>query len=482
MSADSRAEAARRAQLLRYTQLQRRQRELIIRALEDAKAEILKTMSGAPSDWQRNRLRAIEQSIDASLTRFRNRQIGNWTEGVTSAWALGQALVDAPLGAVGMATNFNRLDDRMLLSMRTWLTNKISDITQAQRSAITAQLQLAATGAQSSQAAINGIAQIFNGDRQRAITITRTELGRAHAAATWLRLKQAHERDPDLKKQWRRSGKLNSRHSHDMADGQVKEVNEFFGVGGEGMMYPRDPTGSAKNTINCGCTILPYKKSWAVATPGPKPFTAGEIARRPLIADANKQIQDKIASAVASMNDAVLARFGTGLGTTLIDAAFAGLSPASAATVSRLEAQIVNSAVEQGAVVSMSGEVLWRGAASTEKRDYFNVPDEAARGHIFTHSHPLDDGFSYFDLMEFATGGALEFRAVVNRTVERLRRGDQSLNRVQAYVWLSEWRTKNYAWYTATRGQPDAIAKINTRLTSEFAEHFKLRYTTRRLP
>ncbi len=37
----------------------------------------------------------------------------------------------------------------------------------------------------------------------------------------------------------------------------VQGVNEAFDVGGEALMYPGDPSGSAGNTINCRCTVLP---------------------------------------------------------------------------------------------------------------------------------------------------------------------------------------------------------------------------------
>jgi hypothetical protein len=30
-----------------------------------------------------------------------------------------------------------------------------------------------------------------------------------------------------------------------------------FVVGGEELMYPRDPNGSAENTINCSCLLYP---------------------------------------------------------------------------------------------------------------------------------------------------------------------------------------------------------------------------------
>lgn len=50
-----------------------------------------------------------------------------------------------------------------------------------------------------------------------------------------------------MKKQWRRSGKVHSRATHDLADGQVVGVDEKFQVGGEELRFPRDLNASAQH-------------------------------------------------------------------------------------------------------------------------------------------------------------------------------------------------------------------------------------------
>ena len=86
---------------------------------------------------------------------------------------------------------------------------------------------------------------------------------------------------PGLQKQWRRSGKIHSRASHDRADGQGRPVVKPLDVAGVQLRFPRDPRGPAKHSINCGCTSLPFMASWEVATPGRQPFTPTELAARP---------------------------------------------------------------------------------------------------------------------------------------------------------------------------------------------------------
>lgn len=47
------------------------------------------------------------------------------------------------------------------------------------------------------------------------------------------------------------------RDSHAAVDGQQRDIEEPFEVGGESLSYPGDPAGSPENTINCRCTEVP---------------------------------------------------------------------------------------------------------------------------------------------------------------------------------------------------------------------------------
>ena len=114
----------------------------------------------------------------------------------------------------------------------------------------------------------------------------RTEVSRAFALASEQRLTQAAAKVPGLQKQWRRSGKIHSRWTHDLMDGQVVDAGKTFKVpsmegGFDMMLHPHDPTAPADQIINCGCVALPYRASWAVATPGAKPFTELELTLDP---------------------------------------------------------------------------------------------------------------------------------------------------------------------------------------------------------
>lgn len=89
--------------------------------------------------------------------------------------------------------------------------------------------------------------------QRRAELIARTEL---HNAATWA---QAHEakslaaRGAHLVKVWTATMDNRTRRAHRQANGQVREINQDFSVGGARMSRPGDPRGGAHNCVRCRC-------------------------------------------------------------------------------------------------------------------------------------------------------------------------------------------------------------------------------------
>lgn len=196
-------------------------------------------------------------------------------------WEAGIALVDAPLAAGGIriAASLGEVDTRQLTAMRAFMTDRIRNVTVTAANAINAELGLTVLGAKTPGESVTNITRILKSQsRGRAITIVRTELGRAFATAAQARMDQARETLPGLRKQWRRSGKTHSRVSHDQTDGQVVDIDERFTLAESGtkLRFPRDPRAPARETINCGCESLPYMEHWEVKDPGERPFTAEE--------------------------------------------------------------------------------------------------------------------------------------------------------------------------------------------------------------
>ena len=100
----------------------------------------------------------------------------------------------------------------------------------------------------------------------QAERLVRTE---ATSAANFATLKSANTIFPaaDMMKEWIASFDDRTRSTHAEA-GASEPVpqNEPFMVGGALMMYPGDPSGPAKEVINCRCSIAPFPKETAQAT------------------------------------------------------------------------------------------------------------------------------------------------------------------------------------------------------------------------
>jgi hypothetical protein len=87
---------------------------------------------------------------------------------------------------------------------------------------------------------------------QRAMRISRTM---STAAANGGKLEGWKQSDVVTKKLWRSANQSRTRKSHKKANGQEKPLDEPFEVGDDELMHPGDPNGSAKEIVNCRCTM-----------------------------------------------------------------------------------------------------------------------------------------------------------------------------------------------------------------------------------
>lgn len=94
-------------------------------------------------------------------------------------------------------------------------------------------------------------------ERYRGETIARTESINALRSGQFEAIRQAVETgelDPqDVTKVWDSTGDARTRLTHIEADGQRRPLDQPFSVGGAQLMYPGDPMGPARETIQCRC-------------------------------------------------------------------------------------------------------------------------------------------------------------------------------------------------------------------------------------
>ena len=93
-----------------------------------------------------------------------------------------------------------------------------------------------------------------------AVRIARTEGHRIQQASTKDAQQQAKSKGADVVKQWDSTLDGKTRESHRRVDGEIRELDEKFS---NGLDYPGDPSGKAKEVINCRCVSL-SRARWAL--------------------------------------------------------------------------------------------------------------------------------------------------------------------------------------------------------------------------
>lgn len=257
--------------------------------LQRAREYITQLLAAQPSDWQLWHLQRLRDQIELSL-QASGQQASAAIDGLLrELWQQGEDLIDKPLAAAGygVETTLGTLDVRVLSAMRSFAADRLTNVTAEAAARIGQQIGLVTIGGTSPFDAIRAVQRILGSDSpRRASAIVQTEASRAFAVASLQRIREAARLVPGLCKQWRRSGKPESRWQHDLVDGQVQGVDLPFRVsnpngGVDEMQCPHDPTAPPEQVINCGCTLLPFRRGWQVMHPGAKPFTQRELERSP---------------------------------------------------------------------------------------------------------------------------------------------------------------------------------------------------------
>jgi hypothetical protein len=239
----------------------------VMRILKKADAKVQGILKNAPTDWQGYQKSALQRAIERAMeeTALELKKAAGLHQ--NRAFAFGRASLDSPLGAAGFKVELLApvINTGQLSAMRTFMTGRMENIAARAVRKINDQLGLVMAGAQDPTAAMNSISVLLQGDRGRALTVMRTEIGRAYSVAAQESMEASSRVNPGLKKQWRMSGKIRRRPTHEAAHGQIRNINKPFDIGGEELMFPRDPNGSLGNTINCGCLHVAHMGSWEVA-------------------------------------------------------------------------------------------------------------------------------------------------------------------------------------------------------------------------
>lgn len=152
--------------------------------------------------------------------------------------------------------DYSALYDRIALDYiaNEAVRQRITKVTETTREDI---VRIVAQG-QAEGLAVREIADRINAaipdiSRYRGSVIGRTE---THGAANSGAQEAAKAAGLPLLKEWVASESERTREDHRAADGQRVEMEQPFSVGGDLLMYPGDPAGSAGQVINCRCAVV----------------------------------------------------------------------------------------------------------------------------------------------------------------------------------------------------------------------------------
>lgn len=140
----------------------------------------------------------------------------------------------------------------------------------------------------------------YEGWMRRAERIARTELQVARSHAVFTSARMLADAGVSVQKMWNAAHDERTREWHAAADGQVRDVNDPFDVGGEPLMFPGDREhGSAENCIQCRCNVTYVPEEDGV--------DLREVARITSLEDVNRMIEETM------MSDSVVASGVRGL-------------------------------------------------------------------------------------------------------------------------------------------------------------------------
>jgi hypothetical protein len=232
--------------------------------LEIARLRTIATIATAPKDWQIWQAQALLVEIE--------RQLRAWSV-VASSIATGRLGEVADLGAEQTVA---ALQIRLALPMISrdfvavayqtmpWMISNVGDEIIKRVGSV---LQQAVLAQQTPLDAMHTIGTmtgkgVFPSAFLRGEAILRTEYGRIAQTANYSTLSELARDQVGLRKEWSAVIDARTRPTHAAADGELRDVDEMFDVGGSPGLFPHDPRLPASETVNCRCVSVPFNEAW----------------------------------------------------------------------------------------------------------------------------------------------------------------------------------------------------------------------------
>jgi hypothetical protein len=241
----------------------------ILALLEAARREIVADLAGVdPKSYSAARLQALKAQVDRVMGEFASQASSQVEKIQEQAWTESARSIDAAVAAGTARLAASPVLDRSALQViQGYTADLIGGISRDAAAKIVASIQRAYLGGSDLTQLVNQIGGarygsewtgLFGQAGRKTVDVAMNEIMRVNSVASMARINDLAERHPTLGKGWRHIPVAHvPRISHILANGQVRKPSEPFDVGGEQLMYPRDPSGSPENTIFCHCLMYP---------------------------------------------------------------------------------------------------------------------------------------------------------------------------------------------------------------------------------
>jgi hypothetical protein len=265
--------------------------QAVLADLERLRQRVVGQMLDAlPETYDEMRLRQLETNIRRVMLDFVDRYGADIAGPQLASYGLGAELASRPLQSAGLNVYTPMLGRRQIEAAQGFQARLITNATEGAIGDISTTLRTGLLRGDAWPDIMKRVAPKltepgpFGSLAARAEAITRTELGRIQALGTQAGLEQMKRLVPDVQKEWRHSRNTGpkARLGHMDAEGQIRDVDAAFrvrpgpGYPYEELMYPRDPVADPRNSVNCGCVSVPFRKAWAE-------FERGQTRRRELV-------------------------------------------------------------------------------------------------------------------------------------------------------------------------------------------------------
>lgn len=239
------------------------------------------------------RITELTTSIDRLIIGYEAQLIGLNTRALITAARFGALSVIEPLQAAGVASvGFFQPTPAQLNVLLDFSADLIRGISQDMRRAINTEIRMAALGERSTISAMQAVNEKLGiptgrkpptGIAYQGERIIRTEVGRVFNLSNFSQQQVTAKVVPGLLKGWIATGDRRVRLSHIRAHVKYSKepipIDQPFIVGGAKLMYPLDPAGPARETIQCRCRSVTVHPSIGVVG-GPLDARIGKELKR----------------------------------------------------------------------------------------------------------------------------------------------------------------------------------------------------------